>query len=860
MPKRQLALVILPPWDATAPHLGVACVADFMRTRNWSVSVVDLNALAYESFSGTQAARLLLEGRDPLSWLEPRYAQETGPLIRPLLHAVADEIAAYNPPIVGLSCSTWFSGAVAEELVHLIRDRRPETLLVAGGACLFKNPAHASLSQQGLEYRFSREGFDYLVHGEGQQSLYELAELVVDGVDEPERLAAVPGVVPWRASSGDPYERFSPRPPEQDLSRYRFPTFEEFQIERYSCIPLLMSKGCIRKCRFCNEHERNQKFGYRSIPADLVFKAIARHAKSGRNVFVFNDLLINADLGNLERLGDLIIDSGLEITWTGRGIVRDDMTPGLLEKLRRAGLAKLTYGVESFSDETLRRMGKPHDAATALAVLRMTREAGIDTAVNIIVGFPGETGHNLVETKAAIEEHGPAVMKSVSVTTCMVISDNDLGINPHKYGIDLPLPHTNPELTWTGSGGNTFEKRLDRLHLMSATLTRLGYQIDPGDRPDIPDCLLVYLPQGAGHAEAAGCRERFREWSGSIETKSNQLGIRTGVVDLYEALELSLGRQNRRGLTKRTGSHPTDEEFGDLLARLVDFPAAGNLPAELEQCIDRLVCDGAPCVVLWLPDWRNQQSLRFAAALRDTAPEIVLLAAGGGPPPEDVASLPFSGWLAAPEAEAIHHLIQQYRADNEVSSTGGLKVFADRVRIDPWGLRRVVLTEFTVSPLVELRIRFNRPSRPLRFLLGFHDFRSQPAGDDGEPFAWNMPPGRVKAGSSVILRADLTSRRLSQETRSYMSLRALEPLPTGELREVLHERRCLQPVRGERTLKPYRGPRIAQTPADNPKRLRDNARTSLQLEAISSNTGVTSGPVYGERIFRFPNCGGKTGK
>lgn len=51
----------------------------------------------------------------------------------------------------------------------------------------------------------------------------------------------------------------------------------------------------------------------------------------------------------------------------------------------------LEYGVESVYDETLKRVNRGHDFATAEKAIRMTAEYGIPCGAHFIFGLPGET-------------------------------------------------------------------------------------------------------------------------------------------------------------------------------------------------------------------------------------------------------------------------------------------------------------------------------------------------------------------------------------------------------------------------------------------------------------------------------------
>ncbi len=66
--------------------------------------------------------------------------------------------------------------------------------------------------------------------------------------------------------------------------------------------------------------------------------------------------------------------------------------PRYLEALRDAGVNRLSLGVQSLDDETLRRLARTHDAATALRAVRLAREAGIASInIDLIYGLPWQT-------------------------------------------------------------------------------------------------------------------------------------------------------------------------------------------------------------------------------------------------------------------------------------------------------------------------------------------------------------------------------------------------------------------------------------------------------------------------------------
>lgn len=68
----------------------------------------------------------------------------------------------------------------------------------------------------------------------------------------------------------------------------------------------------------------------------------------------------------------------------------DDLTQTYLEGLRRAGVDRLSVGIQSFDDTCLRLMNRRHTAAQAEQAIRTARQAGFDNiTVDLIFGVPG---------------------------------------------------------------------------------------------------------------------------------------------------------------------------------------------------------------------------------------------------------------------------------------------------------------------------------------------------------------------------------------------------------------------------------------------------------------------------------------
>ncbi len=77
----------------------------------------------------------------------------------------------------------------------------------------------------------------------------------------------------------------------------------------------------------------------------------------------------------------------------------DDLTVEYLEGLRDVGINRLSIGVQSFDDETLRFMNRRHNATQACRAIESARQIGFDNiAIDLIFGVDGFGGDRLIRS------------------------------------------------------------------------------------------------------------------------------------------------------------------------------------------------------------------------------------------------------------------------------------------------------------------------------------------------------------------------------------------------------------------------------------------------------------------------------
>jgi oxygen-independent coproporphyrinogen-3 oxidase len=89
----------------------------------------------------------------------------------------------------------------------------------------------------------------------------------------------------------------------------------------------------------------------------------------------------------------------------------------LLQDFQRAGVTRLSVGVQSLSSERLRMLGRAHDGQQACSTLEQARAAGFKRiSADLMYGLPGETVEQAVQDAEAIARSGPEHISAYMLT------------------------------------------------------------------------------------------------------------------------------------------------------------------------------------------------------------------------------------------------------------------------------------------------------------------------------------------------------------------------------------------------------------------------------------------------------------
>jgi radical SAM superfamily enzyme YgiQ (UPF0313 family) len=268
----------------------------------------------------------------------------------------------YSADIVGFSTTT--STAVqAYDYADDLRARGVPTII--GG------PHVTFMADEALQHS------DYVARGEGGEQL--MLELI-EAVEGRRSLDSILGL----SYKKDGETHHNPlRPAVADLDTLPFPDLSLIRgAGRMRQLPIMTSWGCPFDCKFCSVTAMfGKKYRFRS-PQSVIAQL---KQKQPKRVFFYDDNFA-ANRNRLKTLLQMIIDEGLQFSWSAQ--VRTDVARDheLLDLMRRSGCRMVYLGLESINQETLDGFAKSQSVEDIIYAVRTLHEHGINAHGMFVLG------------------------------------------------------------------------------------------------------------------------------------------------------------------------------------------------------------------------------------------------------------------------------------------------------------------------------------------------------------------------------------------------------------------------------------------------------------------------------------------
>jgi radical SAM superfamily enzyme YgiQ (UPF0313 family) len=236
--------------------------------------------------------------------------------------------------------------------------------------------------------------FDFALAGEAEETFPALCRALAGGQAPG---GEIPGLLsPQSENPGSPIiqdlDRL-PLPARRLLpnSRYRHPLFGGEPIAT-----VMTSRGCPYGCVFCDKAVSGRNWRPRS--ADHVLDELEQIVKElGIRSLIFYDDLFTLDPARAIQIARGMLERKLDLRWKCEGRV-NLVHEEALAWMKRAGCEMIAYGVETPNEQGLKFLHKGISAEQSAAAFARTRAAGIQTLAYFILGIPGETFADELQT------------------------------------------------------------------------------------------------------------------------------------------------------------------------------------------------------------------------------------------------------------------------------------------------------------------------------------------------------------------------------------------------------------------------------------------------------------------------------
>lgn len=329
-----------------------------------------------------------------------------------------EEIRRQSPRFVGITFTTPLY-AEAKRLAQFIKELKPHTILVAGGA-------HATTFPNEI---IKESSFDVVAVGEAD---FILRDLLIT-----KDRKSIKGLVFKENGNIEDTGRAGYI---NDLDELPIPAWELYDLARYNRLSLSnrrsppgyleTSRGCPWGCVFCNKNIQGRKFRPKS--PKRVVDEIEYMLKIGFKEINILDDTFSTDINRAKAICDEIIKRGLKFPWHPlNGIRVDRVDKELFIKMKKSGCYKVSFGIESGNQAVLNIIDKKIRLEQVRNAVRWAREVGFETFGYFMLGLPGETEESIKDTIRFAKE---------------------LKLDIAKFNVTIPLPGTRLFEEWDKLG------------------------------------------------------------------------------------------------------------------------------------------------------------------------------------------------------------------------------------------------------------------------------------------------------------------------------------------------------------------------------------------------------------------------
>jgi ribosomal peptide maturation radical SAM protein 1 len=306
-----------------------------------------------------------------------------------------------------------------------IKEFAPEKTIVFGGS--------RTVGTLGINVLQAFDYVDCIVSGDGEEALYLLASNHEPYKSIPRLIYRNKEKVLWNKSDAV-----------VDLTTLPIPSYDHFYQELastsnhiqqyyqyYGRLPVEISRGCWwNQCTFCNLNIQHPC--YREKSTNRILQEIRWLSERYRMMdfqLIGNTLPKTEYRSLFEKLKNLGRDFSFFVEARAGQLTSEDYT-----FMKEAGFSMIQTGIESFSQNYLRKMNKGVRVIDNIAALKFCKENGIQNNYNLLVRYPNEEPVDFEETKK-IAHQLKAYLDAPQLCQLRVMHGSHIQRHPKQFNI-----------------------------------------------------------------------------------------------------------------------------------------------------------------------------------------------------------------------------------------------------------------------------------------------------------------------------------------------------------------------------------------------------------------------------------------
>ena len=297
----------------------------------------------------------------------------------------------FMPDIAVMSITT---ATIEEDMeaFRIARELNPNVITIAKGAHFL------SCKSEELEKDIYKV-IDYALSGEAEFIIGDLFKSIENGTSDD----MVSGIFYWNDEKTQVLKTEAAKF-RDDLDSLPFPARDLMNNKLYvrpdtgkSMATISVSRGCPSSCIYCLtpavSGKKVRKRSYLNI-VDEIQECVEKHSIKE---FFFKADTFTIDKQWVTEVCEEILRRGLKVSWGANSRVKP-LDAETLKLMRKAGCWLVAFGIESGSEESLKKMKKGATKDEARQAISWAKEAGLRVYAYYLFGFPWENREHVLET------------------------------------------------------------------------------------------------------------------------------------------------------------------------------------------------------------------------------------------------------------------------------------------------------------------------------------------------------------------------------------------------------------------------------------------------------------------------------